>query len=256
MRHLILLLLFPTMIFAQDKKNQRSLYRLTVYHYTSVTQGEALDLYLGSAYLPALHRHGVKQVGVFKDLANDTSAVKNLYVLAPFKSLDELLTVDKALEEDKEFLNSGKAYINAEPDMAPYARQENILMRAFRLATQMTLPGLKGPRDQRVYELRSYESPTEKKYLNKVHMFNEGGEVPLFKRLGFNAVFYADVISGAHMPNLMYMTTFESMADREAHWKTFVDDAEWKTLSSRPEYQKNVSHADIIFLRPTAYSDY
>jgi hypothetical protein len=36
-----------------------------------------------------------------------------------------------------------------------------------------------------------------------------GGEVPLFVRLGFNAVFYGEVIVGSHMPNLMYMTTFE-----------------------------------------------
>ena len=256
MRIFLLLLLLPSILIAQDKKAPRSLYRITVYHYTSVSQGEALDLFLGTAYLPALHRHGVKQVGVFKDLANDTSAVKNLYVLAPFKSLDDMLSVDKALEDDKDLLHTGKDYINADPATPPYARQENILLRAFRFAPQLTSTGVKGPRDQRVYEMRSYESATEKKYLNKVHMFNEGGEIPLFKRLGFNAVFYADVISGAHMPNLMYMTTFENMADREAHWKTFVDDAEWKSLSSRPEYQKNVSHADIIFLRPTPYSDY
>jgi hypothetical protein len=87
-------------------------------------------------------------------------------------------------------------------------------------------------------------------------MFNEGGEVVLFKRLGFNAIFYADVISGSRMPNLMYMTSFEDKASRDAHWKTFVDDPEWKKLSSMPQYQKNVSKADIIFLRPTAYSDY
>ena len=256
MRILTLLLLLPTLLVGQDKKTPRSLYRLTVYSYKTVSQGEAIDLYLGSAYVPALHRRGVKQVGVFKDLANDTSLVKKIYVLVPFRDLDEMIALDAAVMEDKEVLATGAAYINAEPDMAPYARQESILMRAFRFAPQMTRTAVKGPRDQRVYELRSYESPTEKKYLNKVHMFNEGGEIPLFKRLGFNAVFYADVISGAHMPNLMYMTPFENMADREAHWKAFVDDAEWKSLSSRPEYQKNVSRADIMFLRPMAYSDY
>jgi hypothetical protein len=87
-------------------------------------------------------------------------------------------------------------------------------------------------------------------------MFNEGGEIALFDRLGFNAVFYGEVFSGPRMPNLMYMTTFENKADRDAHWQSFRDDAEWKQLSSNPRYQKNVSRSEIIFLRPTAYSDY
>jgi hypothetical protein len=87
-------------------------------------------------------------------------------------------------------------------------------------------------------------------------MFNTGDEVGLFNRLGFNAVFYASVIAGAKMPNLMYMTTFNSKADRDKHWETFSADAYWKELSAKPEYQHNVSHADIIFLQPANYSDF
>ena len=37
-------------------------------------------------------------------------------------------------------------------------------------------------------------------------------------------MFYASVLAGARMPNLMYMTTFENQAERDAHWKTFGDD--------------------------------
>jgi NIPSNAP len=118
------------------------------------------------------------------------------------------------------------------------------------------LPLLKAPLNERVYELRSYESATEKSNRNKVKMFNDGGEISLFKRLAFNAIFYAEVISGGHQPNLMYMTRFENKAARDAHWKEFGQDPEWKKLSAMPEYQNNVSHIDITFLRPTAYSDF
>ena len=86
-------------------------------------------------------------------------------------------------------------------------------------------------------------------------MFNQGGEIELFKKLGFNAVFYASVLAGAHMPNLMYMTSFENKAARDQHWKTFGDDPFWKHLSAQPEYQHNVSHIDIVFLHPTEFSD-
>ncbi len=61
----------------------------------------------------------------------------------------------------------------------------------------------------RAYELRSYESPTEKLYWNKVEMFNKGDEIGLFKRLNFNAmVFYGEVVAGSRMPNLMHLTDF------------------------------------------------
>jgi len=253
---LLLLALAPLLALGQSKNATRSLYQLKIYRYATPAQGDAIQGYLSSAFVPALHRQGYAQVGVFSDLANDTARVRSIYVLVPFASFDKMAALEKSLDADKAYQSASAGFLDASPDQPAYARIETILLQAFRFATQLTLPGLTSPKGNRVYELRSYESPTEKKYLNKVHMFNEGGEIPLFKRLGFNAVFYADVISGSHMPNLMYMTTFDDMASRDAHWKTFVDDAEWKTLSSKPEYQKNVSHADIIFLRPLPCSDY
>jgi len=87
-------------------------------------------------------------------------------------------------------------------------------------------------------------------------MFNEGGEIDIFSKLDFNAVFYSEVIAGSQMPNLMYMTTFENKADRDAHWDAFRDDANWKELSARPEYKNNVSRSVITFLRPADYSDF
>src|SRR5260221_5935183 len=63
----------------------------------------------------------------------------------------------------------------------PYARRESFLSQAFPNMPRHAVPtALQGPRDQRIYELRSYEGPTEKYFANKVRMFNEGGEVPLF----------------------------------------------------------------------------
>ena len=87
-------------------------------------------------------------------------------------------------------------------------------------------------------------------------MFNEGGEVALFKNLGFNAVFYGEVIAGSQMPNLMYMTSFDNLSAREAHWKSFGSAPEWKKISSLPRYQDNVSHIDITILSSEPDSDY
>jgi hypothetical protein len=69
-------------------------------------------------------------------------------------------------------------------------------------------------------------------------------------------VFYAEVISGPTTPNLMYMTSFESMKDRDAHWLAFRDDLQWKALSAKKEYEKTVSKNVTLFLKAKPYSEY
>ena len=120
---------------------------------------------------------------------------------------------------------------------------------------KITPSKLTGTKSERVYELRSYESASERLYRNKVRMFNQGGEIDIFSRLAFNPVFYGEVIFGSKMPNLMYMTSFDNMKSRDEHWKAFGEDPAWKKLAAMPEYQKNVSHSDIYFLRPADYSE-
>ena len=164
--------------------------------------------------------------------------------------------INTRLLADKAYQTGGAEYINAVYTAPPYERMETILLEAFSLAPKMQLPALKSDKKERVYELRSYESATEKIYRNKVQMFNKGDEIGLFKRLNFNAIFYGEVIAGSKMPNLMYMTSFENMDDRNNHWKAFSADPAWKQLSAMPEYQKNVSHIDITLMYPADYSDY
>jgi hypothetical protein len=229
-------------------------YQLRIYHFKTDVQVQVLDHFLQAAFLPALHRAGIKTVGVFRPVETDTSDLR-VYVFIPFRTIDGFLGLDAVLKKDASYITDGAGYLQAAYDAPPYTRMESILLKAFKDMPEPAVPGLSAPKRERVYELRSYESPTESYHQNKVHMFNEGGEVPLFKRLGFNAVFYSDVISGSHMPNLMYMTTFNNRADREQHWKTFNNDPVWKKLVSSPEYQHNVSKADITFLYPMDYSD-
>ena len=237
-------------------KTEREFYQLTVYHFSNASQEKIIDNYLQNALLPALHNISIKNIGVFKSHSNDTLADKTMYVLMPLKSMDEMIKVSSKLNIDKDYQAAGAEYLNAEYTNSPYARLETILLHAFSLAPELQLPKLNGPRKERIYELRSYESATEKIFMNKVQMFNDGDEIGLFKRLNFNATFYGEVIAGGKMPNLMYMTCHENKTVRDANWKNFVDDPYWKKLSAMPEYQHNVSHIDINFLYPTEYSDY
>lgn len=236
-------------------QNGEYYYRIRIFHYKTQAQEDRLDKYLQNALLPALHRQHIAKVGVFKPVEQDT-ADRKIYVLIPFKTLDEFENTRGRVQNDKKYLEDGKDYVDAEYNDAPYTRIEVITLRAFPKWPAPTEPKLTAPKSERVYELRSYESPTEALNVNKVKMFNDGGETALFNRLNFNAVFYAEVLSGSHMPNLMYMTTFENKADRDKHWDVFGNDPEWKALVAKPEYAHNVSKADIIFLHPTEYSDF
>jgi len=237
-------------------KAQKEFYQLTVYHYSNSSQEKVIDDYLQNALVPALHKMNIKNIGIFKNHSNDTLTDKTLYVLIPLQSLDEVMKIPEKLNSNKDYLAAGSSYLNAVYTTSPYSRMETILLHAFSLAPELQLPKLNGPRKDRIYELRSYESATEKIFKNKVQMFNDGDEIGLFKRLNFNASFYGEVISGGKMPNLMYMTCHENKTARDANWKNFVDDPYWKKLSAMAEYQHNVSHIDISFLYPTEYSDY
>ena len=253
---LFLLLLFAISVSlpALSQSKRGSFYEIRVYHIKNKEQEKSVDDYLKDALFPALKRYGIKYTGAFKPIGNDTLSDKRIYVLIPYKSAAHFAKLPAKLSGDRQFNNDGRTYLEAAHNQPPYQRIESILLNAFSEMPQLEVPALQNQAGQRVYELRSYQSPTEKIFANKVHMFNEGGEVALFKRLGFNAVFYGSVVAGSQMPNLMYMATFEDMKARDEHWKAFGNDQEWKKLSAMPFYKDNVSKIDVVFLRPTDYS--
>lgn len=238
--------------YAQDKE----FYELKTYTIKNNDQEERMDSYLEKAYLPALKRMGIQNIGVFKMHEDKFLKSDKIYILIPYQSLAQFESTEKMLALDKAHLKDGADYINAKFENPPYERINSVLLRAFPDMPKMKPTTVEGPRKDRVYELRSYESPTETLYKNKVNMFNEGGEVELFESLGFNAVFYSEVISGDSMPNLMYMTTFPTMEKRDALWKNFGDSPKWKEISSMEKYQNNMNKLDRYLLYPTAYSDY
>lgn len=230
-------------------------YQIKIYHFKTQAQESRLDAYFQNGYIPALHKAGVKNVGVFKVLKQD-SVDKKVYVFVPYKTWDALENTDQKLLSDQTYLKAGEDYLNADANNSAYTRIETIVLRAFPGAPVPNVPNLTAKKSDRIYELRSYESATEKYNASKVKMFNVGDEIGIFKGYNFNAVFYAEVIAGSHMPNLMYMTTFNGLQDNKDKWKKFFDDDRFKALGKMPEYQKNVSKAVSLFLYPADYSDY
>ena len=253
LRLLLFLLLAVTITQGQKNGKTREYIELKIYHATDTQHLNAVEQFLQSTFLPALEKEGFNRIGVFKAIDNDTAKDKRLYVLIPFSSLTQLERLTTIADKTITDTIASRDYTKAVYNHPVYSRFETIILQTFEGMPQVRPSGIKGDKRESVYELRSYESATEALHLNKVQMFNSG-EIELFQRLGFNAVFYSRVVAGSHMPNLMYMTSFENRAARDEHWKTFGNDPQWKAMKEKPEYQNNVSHIDIVFLRPTPYS--
>jgi hypothetical protein len=236
------------------KEAKTPYYQIIIYHLKSQTQEAGIDDYLSKAYLPALHRSGVKMVGVFKSAGMDTAVDKRIYVLISYTSLSHFDKVTQLVQKDEELNKAGSKYLNAPYNDAPYLRKESILLRAFAGMPFIKPSGLTNPKSERIYELRSYEGATEYLSLNKIKMFNQE-ELEIFERIGSRPVFYAEVLAGSRMPNLMYLTTYKDRASREEQWKIFGSDPKWKRISALPEYQHNTTRSDITFLVPAEYSD-
>jgi hypothetical protein len=239
-----------------SQKIQRDFYQIKIYHLKNNEQVGQVDQYLQNVYIPALHRLGIKNIGVFKPITNDTAALKFIYMLIPFNSAEGWMKLEGSLAKDEVYTSSAKSFNEASSDKPPYERIESILLEAFPGQVHLLLPGAKNA--DRVFELRSYESPTQNLAEKKMAMFNTGGEIDIFKRLRFNPVFYARVLSGSRMPNFMYMPVFENVQQRDAQWKIFGNDPQWKDISTKPENENkvSVSHIDSILMHSTSYSDF
>lgn len=231
-------------------------YELKIYRLKDPAKNTVIDKYLRDAFIPAMHRAGINNIGVFKPVQTDTASGKLVYVFIPYKTSEQYFNVITALEKDKVYAEAGKEFLDASYDDPPFTRYESIFMKAFSFMPEMKAPVYTTPRNERIYELRSYESATIEKARKKIHMFNEGGEMAIFEKIGSNAVFYGQVLFGSLKPRLMYMTTYANMKSHDEHWAAFRAHPDWKVLSAKDEYKNTVTKANPYLLYPTDYSDF
>ncbi len=234
----------------KNKKVNSEFYELRVYTLKNDVQQKLVEDYFKNAAIPAYNRLGSKNIGVFTELKPEGQT--KLYVLIPFKSLDDFLKVQHSLVNDTAYQQAGAAYLNAPATDPAYERIESSLLEAFEQMPQLAIPEKK----PRIFELRRYESASESAGKKKIEMFNNAGEMTIFKKAGLTPVFFGETLIGELRPNLTYMLTYEDMAEHDKEWKAFGTDPEWKKLSTTPEYTdaKLVSHITATFLTPAPYS--
>lgn len=231
----------------------REYYELRQYRLVSGPQQKLTNAYLDEALIPALNRLGIKPVGAFDlYLGPETPS---LYVLLPCASLETLIGAESRLNEDEEYQKAGAPFLKAPAKEPPYLRIESKLMIAFEGHPKLTVPPVTAQHGSRVFQLRTYESPTNHDHRVKVEMFNSG-EFEIFRKAGFWDVFYGDALVGSRLPNLTYMLSFPDLAELNAKWKAFGSDPDWKKLSGSPRFnfEPIVSNITNLILNPASYS--
>ena len=245
----------PAFLYAQAPAEQMY-YEIKVYRLNDPGKAAVIDKYLKDAFIPAMHRAGISTVGVFKPVEADTAYGKMVYVFIPYKTADQYFKIIEILDKDQVYLQAGKEFLDAPYNNPPFSRYESIFMKAFAFMPQFKVYKYDTPPAQRIYELRSYESATEAKAQSKIKMFNEGGEIAIFEKVGSNAVFYAQVLFGSQKPRLMYMTTYADMKSHDEHWAAFRIHPDWLILKAKEEYLNNTSKTKAFLCHPTDYSDF
>jgi hypothetical protein len=231
----------------------RQVLELRTYRFAAEAKLKTYAEFLAGALVPALNRAGVKPVGVFRALKADNPKLDlqadelKLYVLLPHPDLASALALPERLAADAVLTPPANAALGTPMRDPLYERFETQLMLGFAQCPRVEVPTTA---PERVLQLRIYESHNDERALRKIEMFNEGGEIALFRRLGVNPVFFGQSIAGTLMPNLTYMVGFDSPAALDAAWAAFMKHPDWEKLKGDPKYADTVSRITNLILRP------
>jgi hypothetical protein len=229
-------------------EDKREYFEMRRYHLLNRARKKRFEDFLRDVGIAAMNRIGIEPVGIFNVMYGPNSPT--LYVLLVHKSLESVVQASSRLMAELEPLDRAATYLDLPLSEPAYVRYESSLMAAFSHMPKLEVPEKK----QRIFELRTYESHSIKAAKKKIEMFNEGGEIAIFRKTGLQPVFFGETVIGSQLPNLTYMLVFESMAERDKRWKVFGDDPDWKQLRANPAYADTVSNITDIILRPASYS--
>jgi NIPSNAP protein len=107
--------------------------------------------------------------------------------------------------------------------------------------------------DPRVFELRTYTTADGR--LDALNARFREHTIALFERHGMQVIGFWTPTAADGANTLVYLLAYPSAAAREASWKAFTDDPEWKKVREESERDgKIVLKVDSKMLAPTDYS--
>ena len=226
----------------------REFYQLRRYSLQSGPQVAMTEKYISETLIPALAQKG-GPVGAFRlDIGPETPV---FYVLIPIHTAASAGSLELELNQDEAYVKAAEPFWSAPASSPAFLRIDSSLLVAFEGWPRITPPA----KGKRIFQLRTYESPSYRDHILKVQMFHSG-EFEIFKNAGCQPVFFGDTLIGARMPSLTYMLSFSDLAELDARWNVFRNDPAWKKLSADPRFafESIVSNISNLVLSPLAAS--
>ncbi len=229
-------------------------YELRIYNMVSDEAAEQFDSWMKTGGVKALKMSGAAKVGVFKPRKDGEADTNQRFVLAVYDYLGDLKPNQTAPFLKTAADEEAEAFLNGTKKEPSYTRIESSLLTAFPAFKQLKDPKGNGGKD-RFFELRIYESSSERLAALKVDMFCDGGEIKIFNRTGLNGVFFGSARIAANFPQLTYMLVHENQDAADKAWKSFINSNGWKKLKEKPKYEGTVSKIHKHYLVALSYSE-
>ncbi len=199
-----------------------------------------LDAYLEQALIPALERQGMGPIGAFDQASEAEDGSIQVMLLIPGSSVEAVTSTSAKLTDDQSYQTAAESYSSTPAGQPLVKRIRSELLLSFNCWPKVTVPAQKKEGKPALFEMRVYESPTEKLGELKVEMFNSG-EVPIFLDCKIAPVFMGQALIGDKMPNLTYMTVYDDNDTRQGAWKSFSQHKDWQVLKAVEKYKGTVS---------------
>jgi hypothetical protein len=222
----------------------REYYQIRRYTLQTGPQVAMTEKYISEALIPTLAKRG-GPVGAFRlDIGPETPS---FYVLIPIEGGAAAGTLEEELNRDDNYVKAAEPFWSAPAASPGFLRIDSSLLVAFEGWPRITPPA----KGKRIFQLRTYESPSYRDHIVKIRMFHSG-EFEIFKNAGFEPVFFGDTVIGPRMPSLTYMLSFADSAELDAKWNVFRNDPAWKKLSADPRFafEAIVSNITNLLLSP------
>jgi len=218
--------------------------------YTLTGDSAPLDCYFAETLIPACNRLNVK-AGAFQPMEYAEGEPQRYYLLLVYSSIGHYLKVKHEIWNDTLFRAAAQPFFDHSAAEPAYSNFEGYLCEAFNAMPQMRIP----EENRSIFEFRLYRSPNEEANQRKISMFNDA-EIEIFDETGINSVCYGEVLAGAKMPSLIYLTWYENLEKRNAAWDNFRVNPRWVELRKDPKYARTATDNTRQLLLPLPWSQF
>src|SRR3954471_13999372 len=141
----------------------RQFIELRRYHLLPGARQKAFTEFVGNVAIPAMNRAGITTVGAFTVMYGENAPT--LLPVLPHPSLDSVALLRKRLEGDETYVRGGAGILDTPISEPAFVRAESTLLRAFESMPVLERPSTPAP--PRLFELRTYQSHSDRAALNK-----------------------------------------------------------------------------------------